>query len=64
MFSSHFWSEPTTKDAFRLSVVSIIITLLSAVAGLIFYGVRKRETVSSADFALRPYSFYFLTHCL
>jgi len=33
------WNEPTTKDAYRLSWASLIITILAAYAGLSLYGV-------------------------
>jgi divalent metal cation (Fe/Co/Zn/Cd) transporter len=35
-----FWSAPTTKDAYLLMIVSLVITLLTMIMGLWLYGVR------------------------
>jgi hypothetical protein len=33
------WSAPTTKHAFRLSVISLLVTILAALAGILLYSV-------------------------
>lgn len=35
-----FWKSPDTKDAYRLSWVSLACTLVAAMAGLVLYSVR------------------------
>jgi hypothetical protein len=35
-----FWSAPTTKDAYRLSWISLLFTILAALAGILLYSVR------------------------
>jgi hypothetical protein len=34
------WSAPTTKHAYRLSWISLVVTVLAAVAGILLYKVR------------------------
>jgi hypothetical protein len=35
-----FWSAPTTKDAYQLSWISLLLTVLAALAGILLYKVR------------------------
>jgi hypothetical protein len=34
-----FWTAPTTKHAFRLSWISLLFTILAALAGILLYSV-------------------------
>lgn len=34
------WKDPTTKQAYRLSVASLFFTVLGALAGIILFKVR------------------------
>ena len=36
------WSEPTTKDAYRLSWASLVITIVAALSGFLIWKVRRR----------------------
>lgn len=40
-----FWSEPNTKDAYRLSWASVIATLFAAIAGIALFGATGSSLV-------------------
>lgn len=48
-----FWSAPTTKDAYRLSWISLLFTILAAFAGILLYSVRFVSPSTSASSNLR-----------
>jgi hypothetical protein len=35
-----FWSAPTTKHAYQLSLISLLFTIIAATAGILLYSVR------------------------
>jgi hypothetical protein len=39
-----FWSNPTTKDAYRLSIASLVIEFLAAWGGVAFFMVGTVRT--------------------
>ena len=41
-----FWTDPTTKDAYYLSIASIVIEVIAIIVGIIIFKVRdqKRES--------------------
>lgn len=45
-----WWSEPTSKHAFILSWISVVLTAGAAAAGLIFFMVRMLYWSSLEDF--------------
>jgi hypothetical protein len=59
-----FWTAPTTKHAFRLSWISLLFTIIAALAGILLYSVRfvslLHTSYSHASFLDQPHTAYFL----
>jgi hypothetical protein len=42
-YRMRFWKAPNTKDAYRLSIVSLVCTVVAAIVGLILYKVNTHR---------------------
>ena len=55
------WNEPNGKDAFNLSWISVLLTLLAAIGGLVFYVVSSYKSSSEQLSFIFIHSYYLLS---